>query len=324
MHFGEYLPEIYGVAGGVTGYAFDKVAAKYAAIKDMSVIQSWGPMEPPATAKELKNHNNIETHFRAPASLILRTLSSIALAASAAGVLPFAIGKRVQNNNPNQPVLVEVLDRSGQTQFDGTDNKISIVNSAFINANSMKVDTILARGGSYTGSPLTPGGVAGSGRYSPTGEVSVAQAVTPAIREASLNAVKVVSSEFAAPKQETSAVLIVTDDNSVGNATNIVQSAQSSKTKIFIANVGQQNDSTAQQLQDIAKATGGEYWNASVNTAKVAKDIATTISPTLSNSKYSQEKPNDVLLVLDALAWMGLIGMTINTAGLVYKRREDS
>ncbi len=315
------MPEIFGGAGIAIGYAADYVAARRAAKLDAAVMQTWGPVE--------LNENNddgqaIEHQLsKQPKLFLMRKLASVALAGAASGLIPPAfLGSLQSYNNQLKPTMVEVVDRSGQTQVDNTANKVNEVNDALVGNASMNVYALLARGGSFSANHLSPAEVAVSNQYNPAGEVSVDQAIPTAIQEAANNAVAVQSNQLGSKKQETSAVLVVTDDNSLGNTTNVIDLARSSNTKIFIANVGQQTNSTAQQLRSIAKTTGGEYWNASVNTAKVAKDIVKTIEPSLQYNRLPYNNHTNVLKVLDIMAWLGFAGYTVNTAGLVYRRKQ--
>lgn len=313
----EYLPEMATAAGLVGGQVMDFVARRHSQNTETTVIDNYGPIEgmpsPETVDRSLAHRIGDYALRKAP----------VIVTAVAAGLAPIAWLNHDAPQPTQKPTLELVVDRPAQTLYDGSSPNIMTLDKAFIGDSKLNVNVILARGGSFQEGNLTPKSVENNAIYSPDGAVSMDTTTNVAIGKAEQAAVPVQSNVIGGSKQESGAILIDTDDDSIGTVDSVVNAAKQVNAKIYIANVGTQTDAIAQQLKSIAAETGGHYWDASKNTPAVANEIVSSINP--AGEKLPVNNNNnwqDMLKALDIATALASIGLTLKTAGLVFKRKK--
>jgi len=316
----QYLPEIVTGVGLGIGYVVDRAARLHAQKHEDGIINDYGPIEGMPETSTISR-----THRQKLGSFVLRSAGAVLVTGAAFGLAPIAFMNNEAPQSMQKPTLEEVLDLSGQTLEDGSSTKVLTINNAFIGNQKMRINVDLARAGSFQEGNITPAKVDNSNVYWPTGAVSLTQATSVSIGEANKNAVIAQSNVIGSHNNsETNAVLVVSDGNSIGSVESVVSEAKELGTEIFIANVASSDNAIVEELKHIANETGGEYWNASKDTARVAKTIVQAISPAGETIPTKTDNNwQNWLKVLDISTALAVVGLTLKTAGLVFKKKRE-
>lgn len=112
-------------------------------------------------------------------------------------------------------------------------------------------------------------------------------------------------------------VVAITYGNSLGSAEDVIATAEQEKVPVFVVDVEQKDKATTEELQSIAKATGGHYWGVK---ARNPEDIANKVQDTLEKSGLAKdEKGNPWALRLFGV----VLGTYVMTAVTRNRRREN-
>lgn len=314
----QVLPEIGTVVGAIGGYALNAYALRHAEETQESIIENLGPISQESEQKIDRSTINKIVDF------LLRKAAPSAVAAVALGIAPMAWLNNEAPSSVQRPTLQEVLDYSGQTGYDGALAREYVINNDFIGDNKLNVNVTLGIGGSFEEGKITPKSVQNINKYWPIGVVSMPEAVNAALGSSVNSEIPIQSNVIGADKNKSGALLVVTDGDSIGPVPSVIAQAEQDNDKLYIANVGNGNNSVAQGLKVEAQDTGGEYWNANTDTAKIAKEIVDDITPP--GVKIPNESNNDWqnwLKVLDIASALSFVGITLNAASLVFNRNRN-
>lgn len=315
----QLLPEAATLVGAIGGYAVTSYALRRAAESEASVVENLGPISQQEDLSVERSKSKIVEEF------IVQKVAPTAIAAASLGIFPMAWLSNEAPKGTLTPTLQEVIDYSGQTAYDGGSNKEHEINKSLIGMNKMDVNVTLGVGGSFQEGHISAKSIQNVNKYKPIGITSMPIAFNVALGNSVNSDVPVQSNVIGANKNKSGAILVVTDDDPIGSVSNVVAMAKQDSAKVFIANVGDQTDSDAKDLQLIAKETGGKYWNANSNTSNVANKIVSDITP--AGEKIPNANNNDWknwLKVLDVGSALAFVGITLNSAKYVFKRNKDS
>jgi len=311
------------LAGGLGGYAVNAAAIRHADSTEESIVDNLKPISP----EEASTAKIEKSTIKRMGNFLIRKCAPAAVAAVAFGIAPIAWLNNEAPKSNQEPTLQAVYDLSGQTLYDGAFAREQTINKDFVGNQKMLVNVTLARGGSFEDGNLTPSNIANFSKNSPLGRTgsSLPNAFTAALGSSVNSAIPTQSNVIGANKNEaTGAVLVVTDDNPIGSVSSVVSAAKEDNARVYVANVGDQTDLNAKNLQAIAQETGGKYWNAESHTAEVAKKIVSDITPSEKLPNNSNNDWQNWLKGLDIIDGLAFVGLVINSAGVKFKRNKDS
>lgn len=295
-----FLPEMSAVAGYVAGYGAE-VLARHS-------------IEANRTAAVGAHENvSLESHRRDLLGKWAGRLSAtLALVGATAG---FAIGQALRPHDASlveKPTLVEAVDHNFRLGSFG-DNSVGQINKiaeGVAASKSLKLHVYIGQGDSDLLKNVN------QLNQEPYGPVAVAGTVDKAIGSAYSNSVPVSSNGLGEGNKRNAGVFVVTDDNSAGQVNGVVEKAkQNGNIPIFIANVGSDKDQTAQDLKDIAKQTGGQYWHATGNPQQISSAIRQEVVPRPIAIKKNSS---------DRIAWLAEGLALVGIAALRFRRRSQN
>lgn len=111
-------------------------------------------------------------------------------------------------------------------------------------------------------------------------------------------------------------VVAITYGNSLGSAEDVIATAEQEKVPVFVVDIEQKDKATTQELQSIAKATGGHYWGVK---ARNPEDIANKVQDTLEKSGLAKDKQGNPWI----LRFFGaVVGLHVMSSVIQNRRKE--
>jgi hypothetical protein len=305
-----YLPEVATAVGYGAGQVADIVAAKYAAQRGEAVVEAWGPLNEQADQpahEASKRFSDRVNRMVAPLALV---------GAFAAGSGAIAWSPQTAHKTTSS-VLEEVVDHSFQTGQDGSYKNINTIAGGFATAKTLKLRAIVAHNGGYDAIQISQ-----LPADTPYGPASVESALAVAMSDAFNSSAPGQSNVLGTGEKRSAGLLVLTDDNPIGNVDTIVTMAkEDGNLPVFVANAGDSNTQTAKDLQTIAKRTGGQYWNAKSGTPSVASNIESHITPHEVAEPVSNDSEN-WLKVLNIISVLAAGVMIRRRAEILFSRRQ--
>ncbi len=320
----EVLQVITGIAtgaGAVGGYAINAACIRRADSNKDSIVDNLKPIDPEEASTTKIERSTIKRF----GNFLIRKVAPAGVAAVALGLAPPAWLNSSPPTSTQEPTLQTVYDLSGQTLYDGAFAREQTINKDFIGNQKMRVNVTLARGGSFEDGSLTPSNIANFSKYSPLGRTgsSLPNAFTAALGSSVNSAIPTQSNVIGANKNEAAgAVLVVTDDNPIGPVSSVVSAAKEDNARVYVANVGDQTDLNAKDLQTIAQETGGKYWNAESHVAEVANKIISYINPSAKLPDNNNNDGQNLLKGLDIIDGLAFVGLVINSAEVEFSSNK--
>lgn len=251
-----YIPEIAAITGYAVGQALEQVSRNTIERNRQSLFPGVAgvPEQTPADTQDLSRQ-----------SVLQRGLAGLAIIGALAGY-SLAEGFTPADKPKEAPTaLTIVADHSYVTQQDNSVRKINAL-VASVADGKVKASVLVAHNASYSAIKSDE-----LDQDQPFGPPSLKETTQVALNNANSQATG---------EKASAGVLVVTDGNSVGSVKSVTKEARSQgDVPILIANVGDANGSIVQSLKDIAKATKGEYWDASKQPSGAAERIKDRIKP---------------------------------------------
>lgn len=266
----EVLPYVATLAGAGVGAAFEANAQHTIAKNQQALAAEWG-----------------DVHEQQPSNRI-RKLAAVALGPLVAlgSVVGLANSLAYQSEPAIRqvpPALEITIDHSGATELgiNPAAGEISKLSQEFANANQVNATAFVAGSGEVK--TMKPSKVTAD---QPFGDAPLVQATESALDAAKLNRAKATTSGT----HQSAAVLAITNGNSLGDSTAIIAQAQAESVPVYTVNVEAKptDQSTTQDLQHIAAATKGEYWDINAgNINQVGPKIKAALAPEQVKDKQS-------------------------------------
>ncbi len=257
---GENASYIGAAVGYTAGLVAESRAAAQVAANEQQLAAVWG-------AEVVGQSTHQASRLR---RLGVAAVSALALGGGIAGALN-GEAWATQTEQAAPPFVGVVVDRSGATAFSGPDanaqapnQQIDRIAGIFTEEDGIKTEGFVAVAGE-----VRPTRVDQLNSVSPSGDAPIGQALTVAMGRIGEQRAK---AGAIAPK---SAIVVTTNGNTLGDPATIAAAAKANNTPVYVVNVEGASDPTAvTQLQEVAKQTGGQYWDVnSQNTDKMRGTI---------------------------------------------------
>ncbi|HVV66856.1 MAG TPA: hypothetical protein VHB72_02150 [Candidatus Saccharimonadales bacterium] len=305
----EVLSQVAAVAGGAVGFYAEKRAidnamenAKLIELEAATAAVAQSEVAAEASS-ELASQPSFG--FRVRQRLGRSALAPLTmLVAGAAGMATFAYKQENQVVlPPTQPKLEMVVDHSEATNFaiNGTRSIIEVNSLADqIAGKGIHGEALVASSGVVQAMPIRK-----VNKNVPFGFAPLEQATSLALDKSTANTAKGQDS-----------VLVITNGNSVGDTKKLAEQAERDETPVFVVNV-ESADQTSHDLKDelegLAKDTGGKYWEANKgNLSEVADSVQATLSPAEAKSSHTPKWP---IIEFGAMLAVSAVGL--------FRRRSE-
>ena len=293
-----------GVAVGyIAGLAVDTLSVKKASenLGGLSLSHE-------TTADEI----NSSTKFSKIQKNASRFIAPLALTGAFLGG---SVGMLFQGTNAKikEPSSIEiVVDHSGYTIGDGSIESVNSIASSFSGNKNFDSKVLIAGSGQVIVSK--PESVASD---NPFGIAPLDQALTSALTQISSNQGDSKNSN------KSNAVLVISDDNSVGSVDSAVSLAKSGNIPVFTVDVSSSQNQTSSDLNTLATSTGGNFWQSpSVDKrAKIADKIYASINETASsNRKSATGNVRDIALIFSVISLGAFVSLAANRRYIKFDR----
>lgn len=302
------IPEFSAAVSAAVGYGTGKYLERQANVNAAKSIQEmedkYGVIKANAQQDEVtlapddKKSNRL-TNIFSPT----RILAAGGLALASLGILP------ISNPTPNtKPTLGVVIDRSAQTGYSRAAGYENSLLKSLGQDKKINLNFFIARGGSFYQSNVSANKLVNNINFMPAGAESISTLANVAIMNAAHNSTPIQSNVLGSAKKHnsTSALLFITDNNSIGQPKEVISMANKNQESIYILNVGNNQGPVPQELKTIAQKTQGQYQSINQqNLSSKSKQLINNINPA---GTKKPEKPSplqrgvDLLLALGALA----------------------
>jgi hypothetical protein len=308
-----HAPELAMIAGAIGGLAVDYYAAKYSVNQREGALSTQGVSEDEFAARHQNSAQVTAVEETTPPKYRGNLLRGAAVPVSMAIAAGLAADAWIpeQTTQTKGAVLELVGDHSFSAGQNGAADKVNTIFDEFRDTGSLKVRALVAHNGSYD--PIKIERVTDDQPYGPA---SMKEATAVAMTDAYNAAPAVENGVIGQAEKRNTGVLVVTDNNAIGNVETVVKQAEANGgMPIFIANVGKAKGQTAKNLKQIAERTSGKYWDANTKPEAVAKAIESAVTPQeVAEPGSADNKVSEKILSL----------LSILLAGGVIKWRADA
>jgi len=293
-----------GVAVGyIAGLAIDTLSVKKAS-ENLGGIS----LSHESTANEINSSSEVSKIKKNASRFIAPLALTGAFLGGSVGMLFQGSGAKVK-----EPSTIEiVVDHSGYTIGDGSIGSVNDIASSFSGNKNFDSKVLIAGSGQIVVSK--PELVASD---NPFGIAPLDQALTSALTQ--------ISSSQGESKNtnKSNAVLVISDDNSVGSIDSAISLAKSSNIPVFTVDVSSSKNQTSSDLNKLATSTGGNFWqNPSADKrSKIADKIYSSISESSnSNQKSANGNVRDLALIFSVISLGAFVSLAANRRYIKFDR----
>ena len=298
----EIIPEVAAAGGYLAGQVAEKIAESHVLQNRTALIGA---------------HSGVEGNR---SGMLHRATARLALIGAIAG---FSFGEATvphTSSRSQEPVMALAVDHSYATgaYADNSVGRINKISDGVTGSPNLRSQIFLASTGDYD---ALPRGTKIDNRIPIGSSSSISHAVPKAIDSAYDSSTAVHSNAFGSSEQRAAATLVITDDNAIGSSveSTVQQARADGNEPVYIVNVGQNNDSTARDLQSVAKLTGGRYWYVpkSQNSTSIVDSIRSDIIP----HPVVEKQDNS-----DKYPWLvsGVAALALGAVQFVRRKRETA
>jgi hypothetical protein len=228
-------------------------------------------------------------------SFVGRAVAPLALTGSLLGGSAAALWTSSENPQVSaapQASVELVIDHTANTLFDGTLANVNGLIKTFGEDSKFKVQVLPAGHSDSAPVPESPAEAIKDPAY---GSAAFDNTVQNAIGR----------------NRETAGVVLITDDDGLEAPSTTETAAREAKVPIFVVNVSGTNDATTEQLEQLASATHGKYWNSKTSDSTIVQSVYSSLEhqPESAGNK-SNNNDADVWLP-EMIALAGVLGISL-------------